>query len=57
MIDSDDLKELLHSTALWFALFTVSLFCFLIWGARPALHALGLLFELLGGQGLEGTGL
>lgn len=53
----EEVKKVIHSTVLWTILFTIAVFAFLTWGARPALHLLGLLFQLMGGQGLEGTGL
>lgn len=52
-----DFREVIRSTALWAIVLTLGLFSFLTWGARPALHMLGLLFGLMGGQGLEGTDL
>lgn len=52
-----DFSGLIRSTVLWIILFTLMAFLFLTFGARPALHALGVLFGLMGGQGLEGTGL
>lgn len=52
-----DVKDLVHSTGCWFAGGVAAIFLFLIFAARPLLHLLGLLFGLMGGQGLEGTGL
>ncbi len=54
---SDNVKAIIHSTGLWFAVATSAAFLFLIFGLRPCLIVLGHLFALLGGQGLEGSGL
>lgn len=53
----DDLKALLHSALLWSIFWTLALFAFLAFGARPVLRLIGLLFGLLGGVGLEGSDL
>ncbi len=52
-----DVKDVIHSTTCWFIGAIALVFLFLIFAARPALHLLGLLFQLLGGVGLEGTDL
>ena len=52
-----DLKLMIRSTVLWALGGTLMLFLFLTFGARPALRLLGMLFGLMGGQGLEGSGL
>lgn len=51
------LRDLLHSTGLWTIGFTIAAFLGIIFLGRPFLHVLGLLFGLMGGAGLEGTGL
>ncbi len=54
---SDNVKAIIHSTGLWFAVALSGALLFLIFGLRPCLHLLGALFELLGGPGTAGTGL
>lgn len=46
-----------RNAVLWALVFTVGLMLFLTYGARPLLHVIGLVFGLMGGPGLEGTGL
>lgn len=52
-----DLRALIHSTGLWCMFGTVGAFLFIMFAGRPLLRLLGGLFELMGGGGLEGTGL
>lgn len=50
-------RDLIRSAVFWTFIWTAALFLFLIYGGRPVLRLLGMLFELLGGPGAEGTGL
>ena len=50
-------SQVVRSAELWTIVFTVGLFLFLAFGARPLLRALGWLFTLLGGPGAEGIDL
>jgi hypothetical protein len=47
----------IRSTIFWMFTFTILLFLFFIFGARPLFHVLGLLLGWMGGPGLEGTNL
>lgn len=53
----DTFRDVLRSTIFWMMVFTLLLFLFWSFGARPLLHVLGLFLGLLGGPGLEGTNL
>lgn len=54
---NDDHRDVIRSTGLWMLLFTIGAFLFIMFGLRPLLHLIGLLFGLMGGAGLEGTNL
>jgi hypothetical protein len=56
MEHGDTLGAVARSTLFWMIAFTVLLFVGLA-NIRPVLHVLGLLLGMLGGPGLEGTGL
>lgn len=51
------LKATINSALFWMIFFTIGLFTFLTFGARPLLRLLGMLLGAMGGQGLEGTDL
>ncbi|MBV9527206.1 hypothetical protein [Sphingomonas sp.] len=46
-------RNLLKSTISWSVFWTVALFSFVIFGLRPLLYVLGLIFELMGGTGFD----
>lgn len=52
-----DAKEIIRSGSCWFAGSLIVAFLFVIFGLKPLLRLLGWIFELMGGPGLEGTGL
>jgi hypothetical protein len=54
---NDDHNCRVQSTIFWTFFFTILLFLLLWIGARPVLHALGIMLGWLGGPGLEGTNL
>lgn len=53
----ETLRHIIRSTILWAMFFTVSLFLFLMFGARPLLHCFGVVLGWMGGPGLDGTNL
>lgn len=50
-----ELRDLMHSAALWTIVLTIALFAFLTFVAPHLLVALGWLFEALGGVGVDGV--
>lgn len=54
MADENPFAHVLRSTVFWMMIFTALLF-FGLAHIRPLLRALGWLFALLGGPGLEGS--